>query len=151
MGLKTLLLGLSFLMQKNDTMTLPAQTLTITIQRSVDETYAFLSKPENMPKWAAGLGSSFAPTDTPNVWSVQTPGGQARVRFTEQNKYGIADHYVSIGNAPEVYIPIRVIANGNGSEVLFTLFRYPDMTDERYAQDKAAVQKDLETLKKLLE
>jgi hypothetical protein len=62
-----------------------------------------------------------------------------------------ADHYVSIGNAPEVYIPIRVIANGSGSEVLFTLFRYPDMTDEIYARDKAAVQKDLETLKQLLE
>lgn len=151
MGLKTLLLSLSLFSQNNDTMTLPSQTLTITIQRSAEETYDFLSRPENMPKWAAGLGASFKPTDTPNVWSVETPGGQARVRFTEKNKFGIADHYVNTGNAPEVYIPIRVIANGSGSEVLFTLYRYPDVTDERYAQDKAAVQKDLATLKRLLE
>lgn len=132
-------------------MTLPSQTLTISIQRSAEETYAFLSDPANMPKWAAGLGSSFKPTDTPNIWQVETPGGLARVRFTEKNNFGIADHYVNAGNAPEVYIPIRVIANGKGSEVLFTLFRYPDMTDEVYAKDKAAVQQDLETLKRILE
>jgi hypothetical protein len=28
---------------------------------------------------------------------------------------------------------MRVIANGTGSEVIFTLFRHPDMTEEAFA------------------
>src|SRR2546430_8233611 len=36
-----------------------------------------------------------------------------------------------------IYIPMRVIANGAGSEVLFTLFRLPDTTDETFARDRS--------------
>jgi hypothetical protein len=151
MGLKTLLLSLGIFFQNNDTMTLPSQTLSITIQRSAEETYAYLSNPANMPEWAAGLCLSIAPTDKPDIWLAKTVNGDARVRFTAKNAFGIADHYVTIGNNPEVYIPMRVIANGNGSEVLFTLFRLPDMTDEKYKQDMAAVQKDLWALRKRME
>jgi len=35
----------------------------------------------------------------------------------------------------EVYVPIRVLPNGSGSTVLFTLFQLPGMSDEKYAED----------------
>lgn len=145
------MLSMGIIFQNSDTMSLPSQTLSITIARSAAETYDYLSNPAKMPEWAAGLCISIAPTDKPNIWRAKTVNGDANVRFTEKNEYGIADHYVTIGNNPEVYIPIRVIANGKGSEVLFTLFRLPDMTDEKYRQDRAAVEKDLRTLKDKLE
>ncbi len=37
------------------------------------------------------------------------------------------------------------------SEVLFTLFRLPDMSDEKYAEDMKTVARDLRALKDLLE
>lgn len=46
---------------------------------------------------------------------------------------------------------MRVLSNGVGSEVLFTLFRLPDMSDEKYAEDMRMVERDLRTLKDLLE
>lgn len=46
---------------------------------------------------------------------------------------------------------MRVIANGEGSEVFFTLIRQPEMSDEKFAQDAKWVEKDLGILKGLLE
>lgn len=46
---------------------------------------------------------------------------------------------------------MRVMANGTGSEVTLVLFRLPDMSDERYAEDASLMEQDLATLKKLLE
>lgn len=151
MGLNTLLLSLGLLIQNADTMTLPSQTLSITIQRNTQETYEYLSDPANMGEWAAGLGTGVTPTAEKDIWQVKTPNGMAKVRFIEKNNFGIVDHYVNDGQGPEVYIPIRVLANGSGSTVIFTLFRLPHMTDEDYERDMAAVQKDLQTLKRVLE
>lgn len=57
------------------------------------------------------------------------------------------------GTAPdvEIYVPMRVVANGAGSEVLFTLFRMPGVTDEEYAADTGLLEQDLGTLKQLME
>lgn len=50
-----------------------------------------------------------------------------------------------------VHNPMRVMPNGEGSEFVFTLIRRPGVSDQQFAQDKAAVEKDLKTLKELLE
>jgi hypothetical protein len=46
---------------------------------------------------------------------------------------------------------MRVIANGDGSEVVLTLIRLPDVTDEQFASDAEWVERDLRALKALLE
>ena len=51
----------------------------------------------------------------------------------------------------QIYIPMRVISNGIGSEVLFTLFRLSDTSDEKFAEDAEWVKRDLNALKSLLE
>ena len=77
--------------------------------------------------------------------------GPAKVRFTERNAHGVLDHYVLLPDGTEIYVPMRVIANGTGSEVLFTLFRLPGMDDEKLAADAAWVLRDLHALRNLLE
>jgi hypothetical protein len=47
--------------------------------------------------------------------------------------------------------PMGKVANGDGSEVIFSLFQRPEMSDEAFAADAAAVTRDLTTLKQLLE
>lgn len=73
------------------------------------------------------------------------------MRFAERNSFGVLDHYVTVAPGAEVYVPLRVIANGTGSEVIFTLFRLPEMTEEKFAEDQKLVEQDLGTLKNLLE
>ena len=76
--------------------------------------------------------------------------GPVRIGFTERNAFGVMDHHVDLGTGPEVYVPMRVVPNGGGAEVLVTLFRRPGMSDEAFAADAAWVLRDLLTLKALL-
>ena len=51
----------------------------------------------------------------------------------------------------EVFVPMRVVPNGNGSEVIFTLFQHSGMSDENFAKDQGMVEQDLATLKSVME
>ena len=46
---------------------------------------------------------------------------------------------------------MRIIQNGDGAEVMLTLFRQPDMDDERFSADTKWVVRDLKRLKELSE
>ncbi|HUL05794.1 MAG TPA: hypothetical protein VLV76_05640, partial [Candidatus Acidoferrum sp.] len=65
--------------------------------------------------------------------------------------FGVLDHWVTLASGAELHMPVRVVPNGSGCEVMFTLFRQPGMTDEIFARDAAWVTKDLTALKALLE
>lgn len=124
--------------------------ISIYIDRSAEDVYAFASNAENLPAWAAGLASSEVKREG-DVWVAEAPFGKVRIKFTEANTFGVMDHDVELGTGEVVYNPMRVVPNGDGSEFMFTLFRRPDMSDEAFAEDAQAVAKDLQTLKALLE
>ncbi|MET0371493.1 MAG: SRPBCC family protein [Sphingobium sp.] len=128
---------------------LAAQTISITIDRPFEQAYAFAREPENFPKWAAGMSSSLHREG--DIWVADAPQGRATVRFSEPNDYGVLDHWVLLDGKPEITIPLRMIANGDGTEVMLTLFTQPDMDEADVARDAAMVRKDLATLKALLE
>jgi hypothetical protein len=46
---------------------------------------------------------------------------------------------------------MRVFPNNDGSELIFTLYRRPDMSDQEFAEDAKSIEKDLAKLKNLLE
>ena len=120
----------------------------ISIDRSAVEVYDYIANPANLPQWAAGLGSSVARVD--GQWVAESPMGRVVIAFAEQNMYGIVDHNVTLPSGETVYNPMRVIADGSGCEVVFTLRRHPTMSDEDYARDADAVAADLATLKRVL-
>lgn len=113
------------------------------------DVYAFASPPQAFPLWASGLGKPLGHEGA--LWSFESSDGPVTVRFSAANDYGVLDHYVLLPDGNEIYIPLRVIANGNGSDVQFTLFRLPGMTDEKFAADAQWVERDLNALKALLE
>ena len=45
---------------------------------------------------------------------------------------------------------MRVFPNNDGSELVFTLYRRPDVSDQEFAEDAKSVEKDLAKLKTLL-
>ena len=126
------------------------QHISIYIDRRPNEVYEFVSDPRNLPRWAAGLARSEVKRDG-DEWIVDAPFGKVRVKFAEQNTFGVMDHDVTLESGITVHNPMRVIPNGEGSEFLFTLIRQPRMSDEQFAKDKAVVERDLRTLKDLLE
>jgi hypothetical protein len=128
---------------------LQSRNLSVSINRNAKDVYSFVSVPENFPRWASGLGKSLKKVN--GEWIAETPEGPVKVRFTERNEFGILDHWVSPKPGVQIYIPMRVIANGSGCELIFTLFRLPDMSDEQFVADAEWVMRDLTSLKILLE
>ena len=130
-------------------MILTSRTLQVSIARSSTEVYDFAANPENLPQWARGLCRSIRRSEV--GWIVDTPQGEINVRFAERNSLGVLDHYVTPAPGVEIYVPMRVLANGSGSEIIFTLFRQPGMSADKFAEDIGLVERDLETLKHVLE
>ncbi len=123
--------------------------LSVRIGRGDAEAYEFLSVPENFPRWASGLGSALR--NEGGDWVVETPEGRAKVRFSDRNSLGVLDHAVTLPSGASVYVPLRVVAKGDGCELVLTLFRQPDMSDEKFAADAEWVMRDLHAAKRMLE
>ena len=121
--------------------TYQARHISVSINRPPDEVYTFVSNPENLPKWATGLGGSIKNVN--GEWIADAPMGKVKIKFAEKNKFGILDHEVVLESGVKVYNPMRVIANGEGSEIFFTLIRQPGVSDEKFEQDAKWVEKDL--------
>ena len=85
-----------------------------------------------------------------DIWKAEGPEGPVRIRFTSFNDFGVMDHYVDIGGDVLVYIPLRVIANASGAEVMLTLFRQPGMSEDKFAADVEWVERDLAALRTLM-
>ncbi|TAL95254.1 MAG: SRPBCC family protein [Paraburkholderia sp.] len=129
--------------------TAESRMVSISIQRSLQDVYDFMALPASFARWASGLGKPLGNEGI--VWRFEGENGPVKIRFTEPNAYGVLDHYVELRDGSEIYVPMRVIANGTGSEVMFTLFRVPGMNDEKFAADAQWVMRDLNRLKELLE
>jgi hypothetical protein len=94
-----------------------------TVERRVDEVYAYASDPSRLPEWAAGLSESIAQVN--GQWVAESPMGRVVVEFASLNEYGVLDHIVVLPNGDRIYNPMRVIPHGDVSEVVFTLRRQP--------------------------
>ncbi|MGO4750240.1 SRPBCC family protein [Streptomyces sp. 2MCAF27] len=120
------------------------------IDRPAKAVYDYASNPSNLPRWAHGLGKSIAEID--GQWIADSsPLGRVVVAFAPENEFGVLDHDVTLPSGETVYNPVRVIADGTGCEVVFTLRRQPDMSDEDFQRDTDAVTRDLATLKQVME
>ncbi|MBK4784932.1 MAG: polyketide cyclase [Pantoea sp. Pent] len=115
---------------------LPSQTVTLTIPRNWLDLYETIWKPECFAKWASGLSSSTL-TQEGQYWKAKGPEGTVKIRFTPYNPFGVMDHWIDTGSGKEVYMPMRVIANEQGAEVVMVVYRQPLMSDEKFAGDVA--------------
>lgn len=127
-----------------------SQHIGIGIDRPAAEVYDFAADPLNLPRWAAGLAGSTVERDG-EQWFTESPMGRVTFTFAPRNDFGVLDHDVTLPSGETVYNPLRVISDGDGCEVVFTLRQRPEMTDEDFERDADAVAKDLATLKSQIE
>jgi len=130
--------------------TLPARIIHRSIRRDWRAVYDFAARPKNMPLWASGLASGLS-RDGEDWIADGGPVGNVRVRFAPPNDFGVIDHTVTLPNGLRVENALRIVPNGDGAEVMFTLLRQPDMDDAAFESDAAHVARDLEALAGLME
>lgn len=131
-------------------MTRESRHLSITVERPMADVYDYASDPANLPQWAAGLANTTVEL-VDGEWVADSPMGHVGVSFVGRNDFGVLDHTVTLPSGESVYNPLRVIPDGDGCEVVFTLRRQPAMSDDDFDNDAAAVSRDLAALKRLAE
>jgi len=119
------------------------------IGRAAADVYDYVAHPPHIAEWAPGLGDRVERDG--DDWYVHSPMGRVRVVFAPRNEFGVLDHEVTLPGGERFYNPLRVVGYGDGSEIVFTVRRWPGMSDAELERDAAAVSADLRRLKQILE
>jgi hypothetical protein len=123
--------------------------LSVPIGLSPRAVSAFAGDPANLPRWAAGLAAGIR--EERGRWLADSPLGAVEVRFVGDTSAGILDHEVLFPDGTTVLNQFRILTDGPHSLVVFHLRREDGATDEAFESDAAAVQADLDALRRLLE
>ncbi|MDN6746827.1 MAG: SRPBCC family protein [Brevibacterium sp.] len=130
-------------------MSFDAQHVSQTIRRDPSDIAVFAGNPANLPHWAAGLSGGIR--NEAGRWITASPMGEVEVKFRPGIEFGILDHDVIFPDGTAMHNPLRILHNDDVSEVVFTVYRLPNVSDEELARDVEAVRKDLEHLRDVLE
>lgn len=126
-----------------------SRTLSVSVHADPIHVYEFVIDPQNLPRWAPGF--AHAVQRTPSGWMVDTGDSSVGIRFEPENRLGVADHWVTVEPDVVVYNALRIVPNGDGTEVVFTFFQTPDLTEAALVAAADLVAADLQTLRSVLE
>ncbi len=130
-------------------MFLNSRTVSVAIDSAPNEVEAFIRSPANLSRWATGLEGDISERD--GLITIARADGPATLRFAPPNDFGVLDHDIVLASGVTTHVPMRVVANEEGSEVLITLFQADTITDREFSRDSSWVKRDLETLRDALE
>jgi len=100
-----------------------------------------------------GLFPKLIPDATMNSdgwWSFIGPYGKSKVKFNQNKSLGILDHEY-IDEESSWNIPMRIIPNGDFSEVIIILKKPEQLTDFQFDQRVEKISKLATSMKKILE
>ena len=126
-----------------------SDTASITIQAHPASVLAILAEPAALPRWAIGFAKSVAKTE--HGWEVElASGGRVPIRYVVDHELGVVDFHMEPASGVETVAHARVLANGAGSEVVFTQFQ-GDQPEGVFDAQAQAVRHELIVLKALAE
>ena len=128
-----------------------SRTINIQIQRPVDEVYAFLVDPRNLASWTMVENGRQVPDAGPLVWAFEAPRGDVLVHFTPPNAHFIMDYTVRMNGDIRQAGYVRLIGNGEGTEMIHTSIQQPEISDPEFESEAEWLTSDLLVLKSLLE
>jgi hypothetical protein len=127
----------------------PVRHVSVGILRSPADVYRYAADPEQLPTWASGLAQAVRHVD--GAWVADSAMGRISIAFAPHNDLGVLDHDVTLPTGAVVHNAMRVLPNGAASEVVFSLFQLPGMSDAEFERDARTVLRDLEALKRAIE
>lgn len=120
-----------------------SRTISITVKKKTGDAFdAILQAPQKM--------MSDAKMNDDGWWSFTGPHGQSRLKFNENRSLGILDHqYVDEESVWDV--PMRVVSNGDFSDVVITLNKPDELSDKQFDQRMAEIGGMILSMKNIIE
>ncbi len=128
------------------------ETRAVTIRRPFTVVAALLADPMRYSEWAVEYFTAPVQQVDEGTYTVMTSPGERRFRVDSDADRGTFDLYLAEFDQPFSYsLPIRVLRNGDGVDVLFTLAREPWLSDDEWRHSLQLLEAELLALKRLLE
>ena len=127
-----------------------SHTFSIPIAGRLPPIYRFLADPRNYPSWSAMEEGGYHQLDNGD-WAGHTAFGFRHVRFTPPNSFGVLDHALFEPGGEILFSPMRVVANGAATELIFTFFQRADMDEAQFASTLEWIRVDLLSLASVVE
>lgn len=120
-----------------------SRTISITVKKKTGDAFdAILQAPSKM--------MPDAQLNNDGWWSFTGPFGKAKLKFKENKSQGILDHqYVDQDATWDV--PMRVISNGDYSEVVITLNKPDELNDTQFDERVTEIGELFNTMKNIIE
>jgi hypothetical protein len=132
--------------------TFPTATLSVTIDAPLATVAADLADPTTHPEWATEFFASAAsPRPDGGGVTVVVPmmGGEVAFDVKGAPELGVLDLYLAPAGSPfGPPLPVRLVPNGDGVDVLWTLTRFPGMPDPAWEAGLASMQRELDGLRR---
>jgi len=120
-----------------------SRTITFSVNRKTGEVFdAILNIPPKMFPDAVKNNDGW--------WMFQGPHGEAKLKFRENAELGILDHVFEDSDG-KWDVPMRVVSNGEFSEVVITLFKPPNFTDELFEERTKEIEGIMQKMKEAIE
>lgn len=121
----------------------------VDIQAPRERVFSFLVNPMNWPQYAVVNLRSVSPGKD-GWFKAVTKFGEGQIKVRGLKDFGILDHTWKDPQATwDAYC--RVVPNGDGSTVMFTLFQPPVMNDQQFDQAMKEMDTEMAKLKEILE
>jgi hypothetical protein len=122
-----------------------AETRSISIAAPPGSVLQLLAEPRNLPAWAPAFAQAVAPADPD--WLINPGPGQFRIRVHVSAELGTVDLLDPRDLARGAHM--RVLSNGDGSELLFTLVFPTTADEESIGLQMATVEAELRAVRDL--
>ena len=120
-----------------------SRTIAITVKKKTGDAFdAILQMPPKMMP-DAKMGDD-------GWWSFTGPFGKAKLKFNEHKPLGILDHrYIDESSVWDV--PMRIVSNGDYSEILITLNKPDSLTDDQFNKRVEEISELVNNMKDIIE
>ena len=120
-----------------------SRTINITVNKKTGDTFdAILSVPPKMMPDAKKSDDGW--------WSFTGPHGKSKLKFNQNKSLGVLDHFY-VDQESSWDVPMRVVPSGDFSEVIITLNKPDELTDEQFDKRMAEIEEMIVSMKQIIE
>ncbi len=120
-----------------------SRTISITVEKKTGDVFDAILQipPKMMPD---------AKINDARWWSFTGPYGKSKLKFNENRPLGILDHQY-VDEESSWNIPMRVISSSNVSEIVITLNKPDELTDDQFDQRVTEIGEMFQSMKNIIE